>query len=335
MEFFQILDKIYYTYNHNYLIINILVCGTPFGYIEKIKMMKNTAELQKNNFYQFGIVIPLLNDDIRITNSEIMLFAENNPSVQICFIVDDSSKNTIDKLKQIQFERTDNIIVNTFKTLPNKVEAIRLGMLFLNNYTNVANIGYLDPSINISLENYLTLAKYKEHFPQFGIAFGSRIPYVNNQYDKISFPKSKSLINRLYQVFDKTVLRTGFQDIFCGAKSFNRNLIPFLFNEPFKDTLLFEFELLLRLQKKFGKSSIQKGIVEFPIFKWNEFQTSPLPLSQVVQLPINLFNLYYEYSLSSAIKNKLSGFTHSIGQAFSVNSKKQELSTSLLINIKY
>ena len=264
--------------------------------------MRNSTSFQNAIIHQYGVIIPVMNDQISITEKAFIDFAQNNPTVLISFIIDETSKKTLPLLKNVQFACPDNIIVNAFKTLYDKVEAIRQGMLFMYNYTNAASIGFLDPSIDISLENYLSLAQCKEHFPQFGIAFGSRIPYVNNQYDEISFPKSKSFINKLYQVFDRTVLKTGFQDIFCDAKSFNRNLIPFLFDTSFNDTMLFEFELLLRLQKKFGKSSIKKGIVEFPIFKWNEYKTTPVSFTQIAELPINLFNLYYKYSLSISIK---------------------------------
>jgi hypothetical protein len=287
--------------------------------------MKNSTAFNKDINLQYGLIIPILNNQIRITETALIHFAQNNPSMLISFIIDETSKKTLPFLKNVQIASPDNITVNAFKTLSDKVEAIRQGMLFMYNYTYVASIGYLDPTIDISLENYLSLAKYKEHFPQFGIAFGSRIPYVNNQFDEINISKSKAFINKMYQVFDRTVLKTGFQDIFCDAKTFDRNLIPFLFNVPFNNALLFEFELLLRLQHKFGKSSIQKGIVEFPIFKWNEYQVAPVAVTQVARLPVNLFNLYYKYSLSISLKNKLSGFIHAIEQLISFHMKKQQL----------
>ncbi len=270
--------------------------------------MKTAATFQNAANHQYGVIIPIINDNSRITETAITQFAQNNPTVMISFILDETSKNTLPLLKRVQLKCPDNITVNAFKTLSDKVEAIRQGMLFMFHYTNVPNIGFLDPATDISLDNYLALAKYKDHFPQFGIAVGSRIPHINAEYAKIPSSTSKAFINKLFEVYDRIVLKTNFQDIFCGAKLFNRTLIPFLFDNPFKDTLLFEFELLLRLQKKFGKSSTKKGIVEFPIFKWNEYQTTPLALTKFAELPINLFNLHYEYSLSITINNAFDKF---------------------------
>ncbi|MEI6264587.1 MAG: hypothetical protein WCP74_05760 [Sphingobacteriia bacterium] len=270
--------------------------------------MKISTALHHITDHQYGVVIPIIDDNIRITERAIIDFAQSNPSVLISFILDETSKNTLPLLKRVQLKCPDNITVNAFKTLTDKVEAIRQGMLFMFQYTKVPNIGFLDPAIDISLESFLSLAKYKEHFPQFGIAIGSRIPHVNAQYAKIPSSPSKAFIDKLYAVYDKIMLKTNFQDIFCGAKLFNRTLIPFLFDSPFKDALLFEFELLLRLQKKFGKSSIKKGIVEFPIFKWSEYQNSPVAFNQFAILPINLFNLHYKYALSITINNAFEKF---------------------------
>ncbi len=270
--------------------------------------MKTSTAFQNAINHQYGVIIPIIDDNIRITETAITQFAQNNPTVMISFIIDETSKNTLPLLKRVLQKCPDNIRVNAFKTLTDKVEAIRQGMLFMFHYTKVPNIGFLDPATDISLDNYLALAKYKDHFPQFGIAIGSRIPHVNAQYKRIPSSTSKSFILKLYEVYDRIVLKTNFQDIFCGAKLFNRTLIPFLFDSPFQDTLLFEFELLLRLQKKFGKSSTKKGIVEFPIFKWSEYPSSPLALNQFALLPINLFNLHYQYSLSSTINNAFDKF---------------------------
>ncbi len=298
--------------------------------------MKNYSVLASKSINQkIALVVPVLNDRMTITESAIIQFSQQNPSVLLSFIIDSYSKKTFSLLNTIQAIYPENLAINIHDSFSNQVEAIRQGMLFAYNQTNAGIIGFIDPSINVSLENWLSMAKQQEYSTQFSATFGSR-----NSSNKISIVKKRKPIsvqfaNSLIKRFEKVFIKTNFQDIFCNAKSFNRHLIPFIFKDKFEDDQLFELELLLRLKQKFGRSSIQNGIANFSIDECENAQTSFPPFNQLGLLPFRLINLYFNYlSLSVPFTNKLYLSFNSILRLFSFNSKKQGLSTRILISVK-
>ena len=173
-------------------------------------MTNNSILSSKSTNQKIAIVVPVLNDKLTITEAAIIRFSQNNPTVLLSFIIDSYSKKTIILLKNIQAKCSDNIVINIHVSFTDRVEAIRQGILFVYNHTNVSIIGFLDPSINLSLENCLSMAKYQEQYHQFGVIFDSRIPSEENLGFKKIKAKSEQFANTFYKAFEKVVLRTNF-----------------------------------------------------------------------------------------------------------------------------
>ena len=62
---------------------------------------------------------------------------------------------------------------------------------------------------------------------------------------------------------------------------------------------LFDVEIFLRLQKKFGKTTLQKGVLEYPLMHWTEVGDSRLKLKDSIKIPLQLTKLYYQYHIAS------------------------------------
>ena len=71
---------------------------------------------------------------------------------------------------------------------------------------------------------------------------------------------------------------------------------------------LFDVEIFLRLQKKFGKTTLQKGVLEFPLMHWTEVGDSRLKLKHTIKIPMQLMKLHYQYNIAKNFNTK-SGYS--------------------------
>jgi dolichyl-phosphate beta-glucosyltransferase len=253
----------------------------------------------------YAIVVPCYNEEQRFPYTAFLEFAKKHPEVLLCFVNDGSKDNTIGVLKGIQAECPDNISVYSLEQNGGKAEAVRQGMIYVYKNFGTSILGFLDADLATKPEEWLQMAKYKEQHPQYGAIVGSRIQRLGAN---IKRDDSRSLFSSIIKKFIKVILNTPFQDTQCGAKIFQRNLVPFLFDQPFMTPWLFDVEIFLRLQKKFGKTTLQKGVLEFPLMHWTEVGDSRLKLKHTIKIPMQLIKLHYQYNIAKKFKAK-SGYS--------------------------
>ncbi len=250
---------------------------------------------------KYAIVVPCYNEENRFPYSAFLTFAQRHPEILLCFVNDGSKDNTLAMLKGIQTESRYNICVHSLDKNSGKSEAVRQGMLYVYQNFDVSNLGFLDADMATTPEEWLEMAAFKQKYPQFGAIVGSRIQRLGADIHR---DNNRSLLSNIVKKFIRIILNTTFQDTQCGAKIFQRNLIPFLFGKPFLTPWLFDVEIFLRLQQKFGKSTLQKGVLEFPLMQWTEVGGSKLKLKDSLKIPMQLLRLYVKYHLSSDRKGR-------------------------------
>jgi dolichyl-phosphate beta-glucosyltransferase len=246
--------------------------------------------------HKYAIVVPCYNEEKRFPFADFLSFAQRNPEVLLCFVNDGSRDKTLAVLKGLQSENPKNIYVHSLEKNSGKSEAVRQGMLYVYQNFNTALIGFLDADLATKPEEWVSMAKYKEQHPQFGAVVGSRIQRLGA---KINRDDNRSLLSSIVKKFIRIILKTPFQDTQCGAKIFHRSLIPFLFKESFNTPWLFDVEIFLRLQKKFGRTTLQNGVLEYPLMHWTEVGDSRLKLKHSIKIPFQLGQLYYQYRIVS------------------------------------
>jgi dolichyl-phosphate beta-glucosyltransferase len=267
--------------------------------------MSITDEKKKPMKPSFAMIVPCYNEEKRFPYRPFLDFAKANPEVVLCFVNDGSKDNTLSVLRGIQFECPDNICVYSMEQNGGKAEAVRQGMLYMYQNFNVDLLGFLDADLATIPEEWLQMARYKEKNYQFGAVVGSRIQRLGAN---IKRDDNRSIFSNIIKKFIRIILKAPFQDTQCGAKIFNRTLVPFLFNTPFMTPWLFDVEIFLRLQKKFGKSTLQKGVLEYPLMHWTEVGGSKLKLKHTIKIPLQLLKLYYEYHIANKFNTK-SGYS--------------------------
>ncbi len=252
----------------------------------------NDSQLTGN--YNYSIIVPCYNEEKRFPQKEFVEFAKNHPDVLLCFVNDGSKDKTLDVLKKVQSKSPENISVFDMPQNGGKSEAVRQGMLFINNKFNINLLGFLDADLATIPEEWLEMAKHKEERPQYGAIVGSRIQRLGAN---IKRDDDRSLFSGIIKRFIRVILKTPFQDTQCGAKIFHKSLVPFLFNEEFMTPWLFDVEIFLRLQKKFGRTTLQKGVLEFPLMHWTEIGDSKLKMKHAIKIPFQLMSLHYKYNI--------------------------------------
>jgi dolichyl-phosphate beta-glucosyltransferase len=263
--------------------------------------MKTRTNPYSNVCLVYAIVVPCYNEEQRFPYAAFLEFARKNPEVLLCFVNDGSKDNTLTVLNTIQTECPDNICVYSLQQNGGKAEAVRQGMIYIYKNFEINILGFLDADLATKPEEWLQMAKYKELHPQYGVIVGSRIQRLGAN---IKRDDSRSLFSSIIKKFIKVILNTPFQDTQCGAKIFQRNLVPFLFDQPFMTPWLFDVEIFLRLQKKFGKTTLQKGVLEFPLMHWTEVGDSRLKLKHTIKIPMQLMKLHYQYNIAKKFKAK-------------------------------
>jgi dolichyl-phosphate beta-glucosyltransferase len=267
--------------------------------------MKAAQTYPSSDKFQFAIIVPCYNEEKRFPYEAFLKFAQLHPHVLLCFVNDGSKDKTLAVLKGIQSAAPENICVYSLKQNGGKSEAVRQGMLYVYNHFTAGLIGFLDADLATMPEEWLQMANYKNNYPQFAAIVGSRIQRLGANIQRND---SRSVFSSIIKKFIKVILKTPFQDTQCGAKIFSRHIVPFLFNQSFKTPWLFDVEIFLRLQKKFGKKSLQKGVLEFPLMHWTEIGDSRLKLKHTVKIPVQLLQLHYQYNIAKVFTTK-SGYS--------------------------
>ncbi len=254
---------------------------------------------------KYAIVVPCYNEEQRFPYDNFLSFAKNHREVLLCFVNDGSKDDTLQMLKKIEAESSQNIVVFDMPQNGGKAEAVRNGMLFVHDTCSASYIGFLDADLATTAEEWLQMAKYGENHKMFGAIVGSRIQRLGAN---IVRDDNRSIFSTIIKKFIKVILKTSFHDTQCGAKIFNRNIVPSLFSQPFITPWLFDVEIFLRLQSKFGKTTLPKGVLEYPLLNWTEIGGSKLKLKDTIKIPLQLLKLHFKYNIAKKFNTK-SGYS--------------------------
>jgi dolichyl-phosphate beta-glucosyltransferase len=242
--------------------------------------------------FNYAIIIPCYNEELRLPYQEILTFSKCNTDVLLCFVNDGSIDKTKSVLNAFQMESNAACCVIDLHYNVGKAEAVRKGMMYIYNTFDVRLIGFLDADLSTTLEEWLDMAKFQHHHDHYAAIIGSRI---NRLGARIIREKSRSIFSTLFRFLIKLILNEEFQDTQCGAKVFKRELVPYLFGKSYISPWLFDVEIFLRIQKKFGKKGLQQGVLEYPLIEWHEVGHSKLSLKHAIMMPFSLYSIYVNY----------------------------------------
>ena len=253
--------------------------------------------MKHQKHFKYAIVVPCYNEHERFPFQEFLRFSKRNPETLLCFVDDGSTDNTIADLRGLQYLCPRHISVHQLSKNSGKAEAVRQGVLYVYDHFDADAIGFLDADLATKPQEWLEMARYKQGLPRYGAAIGSRIRRLGADIER---DNDRSFFSAIARRMISKILKARLQDSQCGAKVFEKHLVPALFSKPFITSWLFDVEIFLRLKRKFGNSTLQNGVLEFPLREWNEIGDSKLKLKDSIKIPLQLLKLHYRYNILKA-----------------------------------
>lgn len=243
---------------------------------------------------RYAIVVPCYNEENRLPIRSFMDFARSHPDVLLCFVNDGSRDQTLSVLMGMMFQQPSNIAVLSLQANSGKAEAVRQGMLYVKDHFPVNSLGFLDADLATRPEEWYDMACYQQKHPEFSTITGSRISRLGAAIRRTD---NRFFASKVMNFFIQRIIGASIRDSQCGAKIFDRELIPVLFGESFISSWLFDIELFLRIRKHYGKALLAKTVLEFPLLSWSEVGESKLRLRHQLRLPVQLLRIYIRYRL--------------------------------------
>lgn len=234
-------------------------------------------------------IIPFFNEETRIDIFEYKLAFNEYQSIDF-LLIDDGSKDSTSTIL-MDFEKDfDNVSTLLLVNNVGKAEAIRKGVLSINE-NDYEYLGYLDADLATPISEMIRLVDFSVENNKFDFIMGSRIKLIGNE---VSRSMKRHYFGRVFAtIISQFILKTPIYDTQCGAKIIKSKLAQSLFEKPFLTKWLFDVELLLRF-KAIDSKYIYKTR-EFPLNIWVEKGDSKIKFTDLLLVPYQIFKLYISY----------------------------------------
>lgn len=238
------------------------------------------------------IIIPCYNEFDRLPILDFTNYIKKN-NIHFCFVNDGSTDNTLSVLNSLQLKFPNKVTIVNCEQNVGKAEAIRKAVLIVAEKITFSYIGFFDADLATPLTEIDSLLKTLKANPEIRLIMGSRIKrlgsVINRKY-------SRFLFGRIFAtIVSEFLLKLPIYDTQCGAKIFKKNIALIMFKDQFITKWIFDVEMLLRLNQKFGLEFMQNSIYEFPLNIWEEKGGSKIKFLDFFNVPKDIINLKIKY----------------------------------------
>ena len=204
-----------------------------------------------------GIVITCDKTTLHI-NSEIYIrFIQENKNYHYCFVNNGCPEPTLEVLNRIRAVASNRISIIHIERSFGKGPAVRAGVRFLYNMDNIAHIGFIDVDFASQLSDFKKMVNILKK-KQISAVYGSR--FSENMKNGTA-----NIFRKLFSRWTRKLIGLPISDALCGAKVFNRSVIPIVYGRSFACCWLFDIEIFIRLKKYLGAKQVMQVIQEQPI----------------------------------------------------------------------
>lgn len=236
-----------------------------------------------------SIIIPCYNEEKRLPDQSIISFLNKNEDARIIFVNDGSKDNTLTVLNKIKELFPVRIIIITHDNKKGKAEAVRTGFLESAKKIEFTHHGFLDADLSISPEELYRLFELLSRSEKKFI-LGSRIKKIGARIIRNEW---RHFYSRIIATIVGSIIKLDVYDTQCSAKVFRSELIPTIFNDPFKTKWLFDVEVICRINNNYG--DLNKYGNEEPVLEWIEKKGSKLRWYNFFQIVKEVFILRKNY----------------------------------------
>lgn len=236
------------------------------------------------------IVIPCYNEQDRLKPKQFIEFAETHPWIDLLFVNDGSSDDTLELLRAT-CQNQSNLSVLNQESNAGKAEAVRLGVLAASA-KQPHFIGFWDADLATPLDAIVRCESLMHRREDIRVVLGSRIPLMGH------FVERDAQRQRMSIIFASMIRRftpLRMNDTQCGAKLFRWcSDIESAFARPFSVNWIFDVELFLRLHS-IWKDTWNHHIYELPLESWTEIAGSKIRSKDCVLAIREFISLAWSY----------------------------------------
>lgn len=189
-----------------------------------------------------GIVVPFDSNSNTTDFNQISDFLDLNCNVHVCLVGPTNNVQRLSYLQKIQETEKQRISILNFEDDVTKIQAIRLGMLHLEQLHQFESIGYMDGN-SLQLSHFKKLMDNitKASSPGIAVASQEKLSCRLFGFDMQRF------IRHQKSMFLKQ--RTAYADLPVGMAAFNTKFVTPIFTKLFKSESKMETEIIERIKE--------------------------------------------------------------------------------------
>ena len=236
------------------------------------------------------ICVPCYNESRRLNKAAFLSYVNEHRDVAFLFVNDGSKDDTLNILTEF-VEEHENLLVFNLEQNGGKAEAVRQGMMYINQNFQSHYIGFWDADLATplnELSNFMTIIQQQN----FDMVTGLRLMRLGA---KVKRKTSRHYLGRIFATFAAMILHIAVYDTQCGAKLYKAELVPYLFEEKFSTRWLFDIEILARYLQRYDRDKAKSCIYEYPLFTWEDKSGSQVKVKDFVKAPIELWKIRQRY----------------------------------------
>lgn len=263
------------------------------------------------------LIIPCYNEATRIPTEEFTHALQQDESMQFVFVNDGSKDETFSVLKQLRDSQNttskSRFHILSYNKNKGKSNAVSLGLniayktmfglekstqelteLDLVGFDSIDAdyFGFWDADLATPFSEVAWFYRFTENNdPKPLLIIGSRVARLGANIQRTIF---RHYSGRLFATLISQGLGWKVHDTQCGAKLMQPELIPICFEKAFYTSWLFDVEILLRMQKHYGKNA-ETMVVEVPIRTWTDVAGSKIGWSDFIKVPYQIWRVFRAY----------------------------------------
>jgi len=245
------------------------------------------------------VVVPCYNEAARLDQQRFMRFVQECSDVDLLFVNDGSTDDTVSLLKRLVEANPQRLSVHDLNENVGKAEAVRQGMVEAFR-RRPKYVGFWDADLATPLDAISPFRDQMESQGHLQVVVGSRIALLGHQ---VLRKFRRHLLGRAFASVVSLMLGFAVYDTQCGAKLFRASReIEEIFQESFCSRWIFDVEIFARLmqQTQCGKlPPVEQIVYERPLERWEDVDGSKLKLRDFFVAAFDLVKVYRTYLVGS------------------------------------
>lgn len=244
-------------------------------------------------------VIPCYNEAERLDTDAFLSFLGSSHDVDLVFVNDGSSDNTLDVLARIHAAFPDRVEVLSLRQNSGKAEAVRQGLIHATQ-SDAAFVGYWDADLATPLDAISDFSRVGLRYDEIEVIFGARRMLLGHRVERTLMRRA---VSRICASLARLAVRLPIGDTQCGAKLLrNSPRLARAVETPFSAGWLFDVELFMRFSQD-GQRDRRLAFYEYPLAEWSEVAGSKVSGRAILRSGFSMLRLIAQSRLGLPSSN--------------------------------